>query len=65
MYLDLGQHLLQKRAPLAPSMQSLQATTLSRQVASLDSQRDPARLEAAAVAIVGSGNAKAIQKLAA
>ncbi|HEX7505627.1 MAG TPA: hypothetical protein VF550_02570 [Polyangia bacterium] len=46
---------------------ALQPTTpnLSRQVASLDSQRDPARLEAAAVAIVGSGNARAIQKLAA
>lgn len=42
----------------------LQATGLSKQVASLDTQRDPARLEAAAVAIASSGNAEAIDKLA-
>ena len=43
---------------------ALQPTNLSKQVASLDTQRDPARLEAAAAAIAGSGDAEAIQKLA-
>lgn len=41
-----------------------QATNLSAHVAALDSQRDPAHLEAAATSIVKSGDAKAIQKLA-
>lgn len=41
-----------------------QTTNLSRQVAALDSQRNPARLEAAAVAIAVSGDATAIYKLA-
>jgi hypothetical protein len=41
-----------------------QTTNLSRQVAALDSQRNPVRLEAAAVAIVASEDAMAIHKLA-
>lgn len=41
-----------------------QTTNLSGHVAALDSQRDPARLEAAAAAIVASGDARAIHKLA-
>lgn len=43
----------------------VQKPNLSAQVAALDRQREPARLEAAATAIVKSGDAKAIQKLAA
>jgi hypothetical protein len=41
-----------------------QMTNLAGHVAALDSQRNPARLEAAAAAIVASGDARAIQKLA-
>jgi len=43
---------------------ALQPTNLSKQVTALDTQRDPARIEAAAVAIAGSGDAEAIQNLA-
>jgi hypothetical protein len=39
-------------------------TNPSKPTASLDTQLDPARLEAAAIAIAGSGNAKAIDHLA-
>ena len=42
----------------------VQPTNLSKQVAALASQRDPARLEAAAVAVASSGDAAAIHKLA-
>ena len=38
---------------------ALQATTVSKQIAALDTQRDPARIEAAAVAIAGSSDAEA------
>ena len=41
-----------------------QTTNLSGHVAALDSQRSPARLEAAATAIAASGDARAIHKLA-
>ena len=43
---------------------ALQPMFLSKQVASLDTQRDPARLETAAVVVASSGNAEAIHKLA-
>jgi hypothetical protein len=43
---------------------AVQPTNLSNQIASLDTQRDPARIEAAAIAIAGSGDAEAVQKLA-
>jgi len=43
---------------------AMQPTNLSRQVASLDGQRDPARLGTAAVAIAGSGDTEAIHSLA-
>ncbi len=43
---------------------AVQPTKVSKQVAALATQRDPARLEAAAVAVASSGNADAIQKLA-
>jgi hypothetical protein len=42
-----------------------QPANLSGQIASLATERDPARLEAASVAVASSGNAQAIQKLAA
>jgi hypothetical protein len=41
-----------------------QMTNLAGHVAALDSHRDPARLEAAATAIVASGDSRAIEKLA-
>jgi len=41
-----------------------QAADLSKQLAALDHDRDPARLEAAAVAIAASGNSDAIDQLA-
>jgi hypothetical protein len=43
---------------------ALQPTKLSKEVAALTTQRDPARLEAAGLAVASSGNAEAIQKLA-
>jgi hypothetical protein len=42
-----------------------QPASLSRQVASLATERDPARLEATSVAVASSGNPQAIQRLAA
>ena len=42
-----------------------QPSNLSTQVAALGTERDPARLEAAAVAVASSGDAGAIHKLAA
>jgi len=46
------------------SLLALQSTNVSKQVAALATQRDPARLEAAAVSVAASGDAAAIGKLA-
>ena len=53
-------------APLVAVVACLasQPANLSRQVASLATERDPARLEAASVVVASSGSAQAIQKLA-